>query len=686
MIRQSTHPWSEKRRSSARGAGRRPLGLLMLAVVIAVVIAVFLPASPASAHATLLFTSPAVDSAVPDSPPAVQLVFDQSVVASQSSLRLESSQGDAARVGEVQTAEESSVLRAQVLEPLAPGEYRVEWQVVARDGDTMVGDFRFVVGAGAGLASQGGGAATRGGWAVGAFRWLLFLGLALGLGGLAGARIARRASSAVDVPRPWLKAGAGVGLVASAGLAVLVAGAGSFEAGIEAGLDPARLADLVESAPGLVAAVQVIAFASALGAFTVGWRRAGGVLLLAVPVAEGFRGHPQAQAGALGVALVAVHLVAVTVWVGALLHVIRVSIALRPRQVPSAPVVGGYARMALALFLVVFATGTTAALVVLPLDDLSGALLDTTYGRWLLVKVGFVAAVVVIAGWARRHLRRRPDAAQPATSARGELALLATVLAVSSALTVLAPPVSANIPLAFPPPDVGPAIALGTRTGYVGIGVSASQGQVVVKLSTPNTAGSQERSQDAMDLTGNLAGDGGGAHDLEFRRCGLGCFAAPASWVRGENVVTLRVDDQRWGGGRAAVQVAWPPRQEDQRLAAVVAQMRKVEHFTLHEQVTSDTATGLGPRMRLRLTGEEYLAAGPFGSGRAATVTRYQVHPGGEVTLALGYPAESIYVLLTVDRQNRIVREVLTSGEHLVTRTLVYDEPDSHEGHRHESG
>jgi hypothetical protein len=54
------------------------------------------------------------------------------------------------------------------------------------------------------------------------------------------------------------------------------------------------------------------------------------------------------------------------------------------------------------------------------------------------------------------------------------------------------------------------------------------------------------------------------------------------------------------------------------------------------------------------------------------------------VTLALAYPAEKVFVLLTIDRQNRILREVLTSGKHLVTRTLVYDEPGSHEGHQHE--
>ena len=108
--------------------------------------------------------------------------------------------------------------------------------------------------------------------------------------------------------------------------------------------------------------------------------------------------------------------------------------------------------------------------------------------------------------------------------------------------------------------------------------------------------------------------------------------------------------------------------------------MRTVDHFALYKQVTSDTATGLGPRMRLRLSGEEYLAAGPFNSGRAVTVSRYQRHRNGEVTLALAYPAEKVFVRLTVDAQSRIVREVLTSGEYLVTRTLVYDEPRSHEG------
>ncbi len=648
-------------------------------LVVAVVAAALLSWSPASAHATLLFTSPAVDGAVPDSPPVVQLVFDQPVVASKASLSVLSADGQSAPLGPVETGEDSSVVRARVLEELSAGEYRVEWQVVARDGDSMVGDFRFVVGSGSFLGAGGGGTETQGALSMGVLRWTLFAGFALSLGGLAGGRLTRRSAPRAVAPEPWLKAGAGIALVSALGLAVLVAGAGSFANGLDSG----RLSGLIDSTPGLVAIVEVAALALGLGALVAGRRRLAGAALLAVPVAEGLRAHPGIESGLWGAVLIAVHLTAVAVWVGALAHVVRAGLALRRTGDKATPVVRAYARMALALFLLVFLTGTLAALTIIPLDDVTGALFGTSYGRWLLVKLAFVLLAVALAVGARRHLRRRPEAPQPATAARVELAAIACVLAISSALTVLAPPVSARIPLAFPPPDVGPAVGLGTRAGYVGVAVSASQGQVVVKLTAPNTADTRNRDQEAMDLSGNVASMAASAQDLEFRRCGLGCFVAPVSWAKGDNVVTFRVDDETFGGGRAAASVAWPPRPEERRLEAAVDQMREVEHFTLHEQVTSDTATGLGPQTRLRISGEEYLAAGPFSSGRAVTVTRHQVHPDGEVTLALAYPAEKVFVLLTVDRQNRILREVLTSGEHLVTRRLVYDEPRSHAGHQH---
>jgi len=122
--------------------------------VLLLLLTAFLPVAPASAHATLLFTSPAVDGAVPDSPPVVQLVFDQPVVGSESVLTLESGDGDAAQLGEVEKGEDSSVVRVEVLERLPAGEYHVEWQVVAPDGDSMIGDFKFVIGSGSVLTKQ----------------------------------------------------------------------------------------------------------------------------------------------------------------------------------------------------------------------------------------------------------------------------------------------------------------------------------------------------------------------------------------------------------------------------------------------------------------------------------------------------------------------------------------------------
>lgn len=657
-------------------AGTKRWAALTVAAVLFVLV---LPAGPASAHATLLFTSPTVDGAVPDSPPIVQLVFDQPVVANKTSLSVLGDDGRDATLGPVRTGEDSSVVRAQVIEELPAGEYQVEWLAVALDGDSMIGDFRFVVGSGSVLNAGGGGETkTQGALPLAVLRWSLFAGFAVVLGGLVGGRLTRRTASA---PQPWLKIGAGTALASAVGLAVLVAGVGSFASG----LDPDRILALVDSTAGLVAVVEVTSLAIGLAALVAGRRRLAGVAVLAVPVAEGFRAHPGLESGTWGVVVIAVHLTAVAIWAGALVYVVRVGIALRRRGDKATPVVRAYARMALALFLIVTLTGTLAAMTIIPLDDVAGALFDTSYGRWLLIKLSFVLLVAALATWARLHLRRRPEAAQPAISARAELVAIAGVVAISSVLTVLAPPISANSPLAFPPPDVGPSVGLGSRTGFIGVGVSASQGQVVVKLTAPATAGTQNRDQEAMNLIGNVAPEGSPALRVQFRRCGLGCFVAPVTWVKGDNVVTIRVDDATWGGGRAAVTVAWPPRSEERRLEVAVDRMRKVEHFTLHEQVTSNTATGLGKPIRLRISGEQYLAAGPFSSGRAVTVTRHQVHPNGEVTLALAYPAEKVFVLLTVDRQNRILREVLASGEHLVTRTLVYgDAPGSHKDHRHD--
>lgn len=671
-------------RSGALGARRRSdtsiLRSLVVAAVVAIVAVLVGPAAPASAHATLLFTSPAVDGAVPSSPEAIQLIFDQGVVPSGASLRLTDDTGRGWRLGEVEAGSSDQTLSARVLDTLPAGAYIVSWQATAPDAEVMVGLFRFAVGSISGLSLAGGGddVVTRGLTATAALRWLLFAGLAMSLGGLVGGTLASRVGRAESggMPQPWLRTGALVGASASAGLALILIGGGSMLDGLRT----MSLEALLASTPGRLALTQVVAFGGAAGLIWLKQHAMAGVVLLVVPVAEGLRAHPQAVNFALGATATAVHVAAAAVWIGALIHVVRVGLSWRRQGASAAPLVGSYARMALWLVLAVVVSGSIAGLLLIPIDELGSTLVGATYGRWLLVKLLLVAVVAVLALWARIRLRRRPTDPQPTRAASWEVTALVCVLGVSGLLTALGPPVQADQALPFAPPAVGPVVAVGSRAGFIGVGVTASNGQVLVRLTSPDTAlGLDEEGEKEFTLVGNVSRRGEDrATNLAFRACGAGCFVAPTTWMSGLNTVTLEAVDETDGGslagGTTAVNVAWPPRPAPEQLKRVVAAMRQVGQFTLYEQVTSDTTDGLGIQRRLRLTGRAFLESDPFGSG-VAPVATLMTRSEDESTLAVAYPAEGIYIVLTVDKRGRIIREQLAAPKHLVSRTFVYPDP-----------
>lgn len=674
--------------SQLKSRGRRiavlkgiPLRCRIATILVGVAIAVLVgPVPPASAHATLLFTTPAVDGAVPQSPTDIQLVFDQRVTPSESALELTGDAGQSVRLGDVTSGDNGHTVTAEVLSTLPVGEYVVHWQVAAADGDVMLGEYRFAVGSTSGLTVGGGTVQTKGLAATTMLRWLLFLGLALSLGGAVGSRLATRAAPAQAPagPRPWLVAGTLLGLTAALGLALVYFGDGSMARGFPR----TSAADFLSTTPGRVAAVEILTFATASVLFVVGHRTVGGLVLFLVPGAEGLRAHPQAASTGLGAVVTGVHLVAAAVWVGALLHVVRVGVAWRRQRVSAAGVVGAYARLAAWLFAVVVVTGSTAGLLLIPTDVLVPTLLQTGYGRWLLIKLGVVGVVAVLALWARHHLRRAPKLPQPAVVARYEVAGLVVVLGLSGLLTALAPPVRADAPLPFPPPPNGPVVAVGSLAGSIGTGVTASAGQLVVRLSTPDV----DPAQNAVDtqsheLVGNVSRPRAKPMTLRFRACGPGCFVAPVDWTRGLATVTLRASAEGWTGGTTALTVAWPARAAPEILLRAVRTMRRVKTFTLHEQVTSDTSQGLGQPTRLGLSGRKFLASEPYGSGLAPTVVVLR-QSGRETTIALAYPGEGTYVRLTIDADNQILRETLSAPNHLVTRTFVYPEAD--DGHHHQ--
>ncbi|NEE09552.1 copper resistance protein CopC [Streptomyces sp. SID7499] len=616
-------------------------------------------AAPASAHATLLFTSPAADATVADSPKSLVLVFDQPVSLSGSSVHLEPS----ARLGSATLGQAGQAVTVAVRSPLAEGVHTVDWQVTARDGDIMTGSYRFAVGPRTIALASGQTTAAKDATPTTILRWLLFAALAVVLGEAAGRRLAARAlDSPARRPRTWALPSALVGTAAALALAALQLGDGS-------------LSSLTGTRPGVLALVEVAGFALASLAVLVGRRVWAIVPLAAVLVAEAQRAHPQAEQAVAGPLLTFVHLTAAALWAGALLHVLRTLAVWRGERFPVRALLLSYARLAAWLFGAVVVTGLVSALLLVPLDDLA----TTTYGQVLLVKIALVAVVAGLALAARRRLCRA-GTHSPQRPARAETGVLAVVLALSATLTVLSVPADATRSLPFAPPLDGPVVSAGSRAGEIGISARAASGRLVIDLTAPQIGGSEKQS---YALRATLADPRGVRRALDLRGCGTGCFYTPVTWRKGTSRLTLTASaGEEWAGGRAGLAITWPPRPDTNLLRETVAAMQKTPRFTLHELVTSNTARGLGDLKQLPIMGKEFLASEPYGSGTAPVITRLP-DENGHRRLALAYPAEHTQLDLTLDETGRILHETLTAPNHLVTRTFVYPDPDEEDGRDH---
>lgn len=632
-----------------------PLWCLGRAAVLVVVLAAVVlgGAAPASAHPTLLFTDPATDTAVPDTPAVVTLVFNEAVTTGPRAITLVDGTGRSLPIGDAGTARDGTVVTARFASTLRPGTYVVRWQVTGADGDVVDEEFRFAVG-----ATVTGATATSGqevSWGEAALRWLLFAGLAVALGGVVGERFTRSARAekpTLPTLRSWIAPSALVGLAGVVGLAVLLV------------VDTGTVSVLWHGRAGQLLATEAAGLTVAIGLAALDRHLWAAAALLIVVAAEGVRSHANVAAPGWGAALTAVHLVAVAIWAGALLHVARAAVAWRRERPAVRWVLLGYARLAIWVFLTVVATGIITALVLVPLS----ALLTTTYGQVLLIKLALVIVAAGLAVTARLALRRDERVGRLPKLARIESSVLVAVLAASATL-VSTPPAGSQQPA--PPPARGPVVPLATLTGQVGVSATASDGQLVVRLTTPRR-GDYYAPREHQDyaVSGQLA-----AARLEFRGCGEGCFVSIVDWAEGDNVVSLRVAASTWRGGTVSLLVPWPPHPGADDLARAVTALRAVEHFTVYETVTSDTTTGAGQPRKLDLSGAFFVSQEPYASGVAPIAAR--ISRGDQpVRLALGYPAASTTVLLTLDTQGRISEESLTDGKHLVHRRFVYPDHD----------
>ncbi|MFG3215053.1 CopD family protein [Streptomyces tendae] len=269
-------------------------------------------------------------------------------------------------------------------------------------------------------------------------RTVLFAALSISLGELFVNRLARSLPGApADRPRSWSPYAASAGFAAALGLASVVA-TGNLVPGSAADID---VGGLYASRDGKLALLEVNGF---LAAWLCATSRRPGLQvwpLAAVIVADALRAHPTTEySPLLGSGLTLVHLTCASLWVGGLLYALRTLRRWRGAEAGPA-LLGLYARVAAVLLAVLTATGVGSSLRRMPAGTILDQLTDTAYGRVLLAKVLLVAAVAVLALWARIRLGRAADPLTACSPARAEVAALGVVVAVSGLLTALPVPI-----------------------------------------------------------------------------------------------------------------------------------------------------------------------------------------------------------------------------------------------------
>lgn len=354
-----------------------------------------LTAPAAAAHAELVRTDPRDGAVLPTSPAAVTLTFDEAVTLAPHAVRVVDATGAPVRT---EVSGHDAVVSARLPGELTEGTYVVTWRVISDDGHPVAGSFSFSVGTPSTVVARPTPTpATDRSLEVllAAANALTYLASFLA-GGLvlflcwvvSGVRLeprTRRRLLAVA------SSAAGVAVLAAA-LVVVVQGAqdvggGLGELGRPGTLDFRYVGDDV-----LVLCLMAVGLLSALLFLADRWA-ATAVALVAV-TAPSAVGHSRATDPVwLVMASDVVHLAAGATWFGGLVGLALVLGALGGRD--AALVVSRFSTVAGVTLAALAVTGTIAAWRIL---GSWSALVETGYGRVLLVKIGVVVLIAVLAG------------------------------------------------------------------------------------------------------------------------------------------------------------------------------------------------------------------------------------------------------------------------------------------------
>ncbi|HEY8844169.1 MAG TPA: copper resistance protein CopC [Gaiellaceae bacterium] len=419
----------------------------MRRLLAAALLALAFPAA-ASAHATLVRTSPGFQQRLKSTPQVVRLSFDQSVKALPNAIRVYSAKGRLLS-GETVTSGDKRTIDAPVRR-LRRGAYTVRWTAVSADGHVVAGVFTFGVRQRAPPATEAFGASgpTTEEHLV---RWLYFLALALLAGGLGFRLLILRGPLRPETERRFYS--------------VLAVGAvGAIEVGIFAFLLRAEDALQLPFGKFLYGDLTPIAggtrFGTAFVAMTLGFALVSALVFLAwltdrtwllwpafvlsLAFASGLSlsGHSAADAGSSWLSQLAdwAHLAAASLWVGGLVQLAFVVWPLEPEQRRRAFL--GFSRLATGLIVVILSAGVYLSVLRLPrLEDLW----NERYGQVLLVKLALVSLALL---WGAAHhflvrpalKRGAPLFARLPRSLAGESAVGMAILLAAAVLVDSKPP------------------------------------------------------------------------------------------------------------------------------------------------------------------------------------------------------------------------------------------------------
>ncbi|MFI9239111.1 FixH family protein [Streptomyces sp. NPDC053079] len=406
-----------------RTAGR--LAALLGTLLAALLCSLTLGAGTASAHAALTSTDPADGSVVPAAPRQVRLTFSEGVLLSADSVRVLDPRGERVDEGRPEHVDGKSQTAAVALRGgIADGTYTVAWQAVSADSHPVAGAFTFSIGAPSKTTVTVRSAATAIDPAVGTFygigRYAAYGGFILLVGGCAFAGVCRSSR-----PVQRVAVAGWVALFVSTVALLLLRGAYTSGKGLGAVPDLTLLGDALATKPGaallsrlLLLSAAAVFLAVLFGSYaredddraSPGERRnlayglGIGGFVVAAGLAATWAMAEHASAGIqpwLAMPLDVAHLLAAALWLGGLAALLASLFA--GGTVPRTAV-ERFSRTAFASVCVLVVTGLYQSWrqVGLSWSTLTG----TEYGRWLLLKVALVAAMLAAAFFSRRWTAR----------------------------------------------------------------------------------------------------------------------------------------------------------------------------------------------------------------------------------------------------------------------------------------